>query len=51
VEDHLHAAGVVVLYVDERLLSSDLESWDHFVREALEAEAFSRKHSKRVREG
>jgi DNA invertase Pin-like site-specific DNA recombinase len=51
VEDHLHAAGVVVLFADERLLSSDPNSWDQFVREAHEAEAYSRKLSKRVGEG
>lgn len=51
VEDHLHAAGVVVLFADERLLSSDPNNWDQFVREAHEAEAYSRKLSKRVGEG
>jgi hypothetical protein len=51
VEDHLHAAGVVVLFADERLLSSDPGNWDQFVREAHEAEAYSRKLSKRVGEG
>ena len=51
VEDQLHAAGVVVLFVDERLLSSDPDNWSEFVREAHEAEAYSRKLSKRVREG
>ena len=43
VEDHLHTAGVVVLFADERLLSSDPGSWDQFIREAHEAEAYSRK--------
>jgi DNA invertase Pin-like site-specific DNA recombinase len=51
VEDHLHAAGVVVLFADERLLSSDPGSWDQFILEAHEAEAYSRKLSKRVSEG
>jgi DNA invertase Pin-like site-specific DNA recombinase len=51
VEDHLHQAGVAVLFVDERLLSSDPNDWDQFVREAHEAEAYSRKLSKRVGEG
>jgi hypothetical protein len=46
VEDHLHTAGVVVLFADERLLSSDPSSWDQFIREAHEAEAYSRKLSK-----
>ena len=51
VEDHLHQAGVAVLFADERLLSSDPDDWDQFVREAQEAEAYSRKLSKRVGEG
>ncbi|MGO9180875.1 MAG: recombinase family protein, partial [Candidatus Limnocylindrales bacterium] len=51
VEDHLHPAGVAVLFADERLLSSDPDDWDQFVREAHEAEAYSRKLSKRVAEG
>ncbi len=51
VEDQLHQAGVSVLFADERILSSDPDDWDQFVREAQEAEAYSRKLSKRVREG
>ena len=51
VEDHLHTAGVVVLFADERLLSSDPGSWDQFIREAHEAEAYSRRLGKRIREG
>jgi DNA invertase Pin-like site-specific DNA recombinase len=51
IEDHLHAAGVVVVFADERLLSSDPDSWDQLAREAHDAEASSRKQSKRVREG
>lgn len=51
VEDHLHAAGVAVLFADERLLSSDPDHWEQFVREAHEAESYSRKLSKRVAEG
>jgi DNA invertase Pin-like site-specific DNA recombinase len=51
VEDHLHAAGVAVLFADERLLTSDPDHWEQFVREAHEAEAYSRKLSKRVHEG
>jgi DNA invertase Pin-like site-specific DNA recombinase len=51
VEDQLHEAGVAVLFADERILSSDPDDWDQFVREAQEAEAYSRKLSKRVREG
>lgn len=51
VEDHLHPAGVPVLFADERLLSSDPDDWDQFVREAHEAESYSRRLSKRVAEG
>jgi hypothetical protein len=40
-----------VLFCDERILSSDASRWDDFVREAHEAESFSRKHGKRVKEG
>lgn len=51
VNDHLHPAGVVVLFADERLLSSDPDHWEQFHREGLEAESYSRKLSKRVAEG
>ena len=49
VEDHLLPTGVAVLFADERILSSDPAHWDQFVREAHEAEAYSRKLSKRVK--
>ena len=51
IEDQLQPAGVAVLFADERLLSSDPDHWSQLVREAQEAEGFSRKLSKRVREG
>jgi DNA invertase Pin-like site-specific DNA recombinase len=51
VEDQLRPAGVAVLFADERILSRDPAQWDQFVREAHEAEAYSRKLSKRVHEG
>lgn len=51
VNDHLHPAGVVILFADEGLLSSDPNHWEQFNREALEAESYSRKLSKRVGEG
>jgi Resolvase, N terminal domain len=41
VEDHLQKAGIAVLFADERLLTSDPNQWDQFVREAHEAEAYS----------
>lgn len=49
--DDIHAAGGAILFADERLLSSDEDRWDEFVREAHEAESYSRKLSKRIREG
>lgn len=49
--DDLHAAGAVIVFVDERLLSSDEDRWDEFVRESHEAESYSRKLGKRIREG
>jgi DNA invertase Pin-like site-specific DNA recombinase len=51
IEDQLQQAGVVVLFADERLLSSDPDHWSQLVREAQEAEAFSRKLSKQVHNG
>jgi hypothetical protein len=32
IEDHLQPAGVVVLFADEKLLSSDPDHWGQFVR-------------------
>lgn len=49
--DELHATGVAVLFADERILSSDADRWDDFVREAHEAESYSRKLGKRIKEG
>ncbi|MGO9177674.1 MAG: recombinase family protein [Candidatus Limnocylindrales bacterium] len=49
--DDLHALGVAVLFADERILSSDADRWDDFVREAHEAESYSRKLGKRIKEG
>lgn len=51
VEDNLQRAGVAVLFADERLLTSDPDDWEQFAREAHDAEAYSRKLSKRVKEG
>ena len=45
----LHPAGAALLFCDERVLSSDEEeSW---ARETVEAEAYSRRLGRRVREG
>lgn len=47
----LHAAGAAILFADERILTSDDESWDSWAREAVEAESYSRKLARRIREG
>ncbi|HEV8488968.1 MAG TPA: recombinase family protein [Candidatus Limnocylindrales bacterium] len=47
----LHAAGAAILFADERVLSSDEEEWERWAREAVEAEAYSRRLGKRIREG
>ncbi|HYI67155.1 MAG TPA: recombinase family protein [Candidatus Limnocylindrales bacterium] len=47
----LHLAGAALLFADERILSSDEESWDAWAREAVEAESYSRKLARRIREG
>ncbi len=49
--DELHSQGVAVLFCDERILSSDADRWDDFVREAHEAESYSRKLGRRIGEG
>ena len=49
--DDLHAAGVAVIFCDERIISTDADRWDDFVREAAEAESYSRKLGRRVSEG
>lgn len=47
----LHAAGAALLFCDERVLSSDEDAWESWAREALEAEAYSRRLGRRVTEG
>ncbi len=47
----LHAAGAAILFADERILSSDDDAWDAWAREVVEAESYSRRLSRRVREG
>jgi DNA invertase Pin-like site-specific DNA recombinase len=47
----LHKSGAALLFCDERVLSSDEESWETWAREAVEAEAYIRRLGKRVREG
>lgn len=46
-----HAAGAAILFVDERVLTSDEDAWERWAREAVEAEAYSRKLSRRVGKG
>lgn len=46
-----HAAGAAILFADERILTSDDERWDEWAREAVEAESYSRKLARRIREG
>jgi DNA invertase Pin-like site-specific DNA recombinase len=47
----LHAAGAAILFADERLLTSEEDRWDEWAREAVEAESYSRKLGRRIREG
>jgi DNA invertase Pin-like site-specific DNA recombinase len=47
----LHEAGAAILFADERVLSSDEDSWEGWAREAVESESYSRKLSRRVTEG
>src|SRR3990170_3578559 len=45
------ARAAVILFADERVLSSDEDEWERWAREAVEAEAYSRRLAKRIREG
>jgi DNA invertase Pin-like site-specific DNA recombinase len=47
----LHAAGAVILFADERILTSDEEQWAEWARQAVEAEDYSRKLGRRIAEG
>ena len=47
----LHEAGAAVLFCDEQVLSSDEDEWEEWARETVEAEAYSRRLGKRIREG
>ena len=47
----LHSRDATLLFADERLLSSDDDSWDYWAKEAVEAESYSRRMGRRVREG
>ncbi len=50
-EDKLHAVGVPVYFCDEEILSSSDRDWDQLVGEAQDAERYSRRLSRRIREG
>jgi DNA invertase Pin-like site-specific DNA recombinase len=47
----LHAAGAAILFADEALLTSDDDRWGDWFRQTGEAEEYSRKLAKRVKEG
>jgi DNA invertase Pin-like site-specific DNA recombinase len=47
----LHAAGAAILFADEDVLSSSEDQWEQWAREAVEAEAYSRKLGRRIRNG
>jgi len=46
----MHEAGAVMLFCDERVLTSDPDHWDQWARDTVEAESYSRKLAKRVTE-
>ena len=50
-EDALHPAGVPVYFCDEEILSSSERHWDQLVDEAKDAERYSRRLSRRIKEG
>ena len=50
-EDTLHPAGVPVYFCDEEILSSCERHWDQLVDEAKDAERYSRRLSRRIKEG
>lgn len=47
----LHNAGAVLLFCDERVLSSDESAWEAWAREAVEAEAYSRRLGRNIASG
>lgn len=47
----LHARGAAILFADERVLSSDEEEWERWAREAVEAEAYSRRLGRHIGQG
>ena len=47
--DILHRGGVAIAFADERFVSSDEDAWEDFVDEAVSAEKYSRKLSRRIK--
>lgn len=47
----IHRAGAAIFFADDRILSSDEDQWEAFAREAVEAEAYSRRLGKRISQG
>ena len=47
--DILHTGGVAIAFADERFISSDEDAWEDFIDEAVSAEKYSRKLSRRIR--
>jgi DNA invertase Pin-like site-specific DNA recombinase len=50
-EEDLHPAGVVVLFADRKILSSDPDDWDELVSEATSAERYIRRLAGRITDG
>ena len=46
----LHAAGASVYFCDERISTAEARDWDNWMREAVEAESYSRRLARRVSE-
>ena len=46
----LHAAGASVYFCDERIRTSEPRDWENWMREAVEAESYSRRLARRVTE-
>ena len=47
--DILHRGGVAIAFADERFVSSDEDAWEDFIDEAVSAEKYSRKLSRRIK--
>jgi DNA invertase Pin-like site-specific DNA recombinase len=47
----LHAADAAILFCDDGILTSDVDQWERWAREAVEAEAYSHRLARRISEG